>query len=96
MSVQLCEEEDHKIVEDLRGNVFGPLEFPRRDLMAINIQRGRDHGLPGFNDARRAFNLPPVDFNHFRHLPKNVCVFDSSPPDNFLCVNVSFLVITRI
>ncbi|RZC35513.1 dual oxidase 1-like, partial [Asbolus verrucosus] len=58
MAVQLCEEEDHKIVEDLRGNVFGPLEFPRRDLMAINIQRGRDHGLPDYNTAREAFGLP--------------------------------------
>lgn len=57
MSVQLSEAEDHKIVEDLRGNVFGPLEFPRRDLMAINIQRGRDHGLPDFNSAREAFGL---------------------------------------
>lgn len=72
MSVQLCEEEDHKIVEDLRGNVFGPLEFPRRDLMAINIQRGRDHGLPGFNAARKAFGLRTVDFNHFQHLDPTI------------------------
>ncbi|KAJ8926850.1 hypothetical protein NQ314_020701 [Rhamnusium bicolor] len=63
MSVQLTEEEDHVIVEDLRGNVFGPLEFPRRDLMAINIQRGRDHGLPDFNSARRAFGLEPLFSN---------------------------------
>ncbi|XP_057662401.1 dual oxidase 2-like [Diorhabda carinulata] len=59
MSVQLSEREDHIIVEDLRGNVFGPLEFPRRDLMAINIQRGRDHGLPDFNSARKAYGLRP-------------------------------------
>ncbi|KAI4457597.1 oxidase/peroxidase [Holotrichia oblita] len=66
MAVQLCEEEDHKIVEDLRGNVFGPLEFPRRDLMAVNIQRGRDHGLPDFNTAREAYGLPRItSFDHF-------------------------------
>ncbi|XP_074037846.1 dual oxidase 1 [Leptinotarsa decemlineata] len=69
MSVQLTEREDHVIVEDLRGNVFGPLEFPRRDLMAVNIQRGRDHGLPDFNSARKAFGLTPyADFNDFRYI----------------------------
>lgn len=41
MASQRCEREDNMIVEDLRGNVFGPLEFSRRDLMAVNIQRGR-------------------------------------------------------
>ncbi|XP_044765941.1 dual oxidase 1-like [Coccinella septempunctata] len=85
MSVQLCEEEDHKIIEDLRGNVFGPLEFPRRDLMAINIQRGRDHGLPGFNAARKAFGLAPVNFSHFQHLPstiqKELTTLYNSPDD---------------
>lgn len=74
MAIQLCEEEDHKIVEDLRGNVFGPLEFSRRDLMALNIQRGRDHGVPDYNSARVAYGLHEVrDINHFHHLPPDVC-----------------------
>ncbi|XP_068083975.1 dual oxidase 1-like [Anabrus simplex] len=60
MASQLCEREDHEIVEDLRGRVFGPLEFSRRDLMALNIQRGRDHGLPDYNTAREAFGLPRI------------------------------------
>ncbi|XP_043256112.1 dual oxidase 2-like [Colletes gigas] len=66
MAVQLSEEEDHKIIEDLRGRLFGPLEFSRRDLMALNIQRGRDHGLPDYNTARLAYNLKRVDnTSHF-------------------------------
>lgn len=74
MAIQLCEEEDHKIVEDLRGSLFGPLEFSRRDLMALNIQRARDHGVPDFNSARRAYGLHEVkNISHFTNVPKNVC-----------------------
>nr|XP_022914641.1 dual oxidase-like [Onthophagus taurus] len=72
MAYQLCEREDHRIVEDLRGNVFGPLEFPRRDLMAVNVQRGRDHGIPDFNTAREAFGLNKIEsFDHFKYAEKD-------------------------
>ncbi|XP_076465634.1 dual oxidase 2-like isoform X2 [Babylonia areolata] len=53
-----AEKEDRVIVSDLRGEVFGPLDWSRRDLAALNIQRGRDHGLPGYNDVRQAYGLP--------------------------------------
>ena len=57
LSSQIAEREDVIITEDLRGFVFGPLEASRRDLMAINIQRGRDHGLSDYNTVRKAFGL---------------------------------------
>ncbi|WAR00874.1 DUOX2-like protein [Mya arenaria] len=53
----LAEREDHIVVPDLREHLFGPLEFSRRDLVAINIQRARDHGLPDYNTVREAYGL---------------------------------------
>ena len=61
MASQVAEREDHIVTEDLHGHVFGSLDFSRRDLMAVNIQRGRDHGLPDYNTARRYFNLKPIE-----------------------------------
>eukprot|EP00118_Oscarella_pearsei_P028224 m.1711 g.1711 ORF g.1711 m.1711 type:complete len:1810 (+) comp7753_c0_seq1:180-5609(+) len=61
MATQVTEREDNVVTEDLRGKVFGPLEFSRRDLMALNIQRGRDHGLPDYNTVRLTYNLPQID-----------------------------------
>ena len=60
MASQITEREDNIITPDLRGSVFGPLEFSRRDLMAVNIQRGREHGLPDYNTARRNYGLKTV------------------------------------
>ncbi|KAK3766013.1 hypothetical protein RRG08_002256 [Elysia crispata] len=50
--------EDNILVSDIRENLFGPLDWSRRDLGALNIQRGRDLGLPGYNAVREAYGLP--------------------------------------
>lgn len=55
MASQLAEKEDNLLGTDIRNNLFGPMEFSRRDLGALNIMRGRDNGLPDYNTARVRF-----------------------------------------
>ncbi|KAK4296026.1 hypothetical protein Pmani_031449, partial [Petrolisthes manimaculis] len=45
LSSQLAEKEDVVLCSDVRNKLFGPLEFSRRDLGALNIMRGRDNKL---------------------------------------------------
>jgi len=55
LSIQFQEEIDAKIVEALRTFLFRDGPGPGLDLAALNIQRGRDHGLPDYNTFRQHF-----------------------------------------
>ena len=59
-AAQRAQELDPKIVDDLRNFLFGPPGAGGFDLAALNLQRGRDHGLPDYNGCRAGFGLPPV------------------------------------
>ncbi|MSX02600.1 MAG: peroxidase [Actinobacteria bacterium] len=55
-----AQEVDLKIVDDVRNFLFGPPGSSGLDLAALNIQRGRDHGLADYNTMRAAYGLPRV------------------------------------
>lgn len=59
-AVQLSEEIDLKHVSAIRTVLFGPPGSGAggTDLFAIDVQRGRDHGLPDYNTLRDAYGLP--------------------------------------
>ena len=63
-ATQLMEEFDVKMIDDLRNFLFGAPGSGGFDLVALNIQRGRDHGLGNYNHVREAIGLPAVsDFS---------------------------------
>jgi peroxidase len=65
-----AEEIDTRIIDDVRNFLFGPPGSGGFDLAALNIQRGRDHGLADYNDVRAAYGLPKV--TDFSQITKNV------------------------
>ncbi|XP_067143803.1 dual oxidase-like isoform X2 [Centruroides vittatus] len=60
LASQIAEREDNVLCDDVRDQLFGPMEFSRRDLAALNIMRGRDNGLPDYNTVRSSFHLPRI------------------------------------
>ncbi len=59
-AMQHSESLDAMVVEDVRSFLFGAPGSGGLDLAALNIQRGRDHGLPDYAEVRRALGLQPV------------------------------------
>ncbi|MCC9599407.1 dockerin type I domain-containing protein [Stieleria sp. JC731] len=61
MAAQRSQEVDTKVVDDLRNFLFGPPGSGGFDLVSLNIQRGRDHGLPDYNSVREQLGLDPAE-----------------------------------
>ena len=61
LATQTAQENDVHLVDDIRNFLFGPSGAGGLDLAALDIQRGRDHGLPDFNSLREFYGLERIE-----------------------------------
>lgn len=52
---------DPMVIDDVRNFLFGQPGAGGLDLVAINMQRGRDHGIAGYNDVRASLGLSRIE-----------------------------------
>jgi len=60
LAAQRSEEVDTLMVDGVRNFLFGEPGSGGFDLAALNIQRGRDHGLASYNQTRQDYGLRPA------------------------------------
>lgn len=59
LASQIPQELDGYVIDAVRNFQIGGVRPQGFDLTALDIQRGRDHGLPGYNQVRIDFGLAP-------------------------------------
>ncbi|MEZ4913498.1 MAG: peroxidase family protein [Chitinophagales bacterium] len=70
MLVQVQQDIDVFVINDLRNFLFGEPGNGGMDLVAINIQRGRDRGLSEYNTIRTDFGMSA--YNSYQELTDNI------------------------
>ena len=75
LATQPSQKYDNIITDEVTNHLFQAKDKSfGMDLVALNLQRGRDHGLPGYNAFRELCGLKRVEnFNGFNDLiPKQI------------------------
>lgn len=75
MAEQTQQKMDSRVVDDVRNFLFGPPGAGGLDLASINIMRGRERGLPSYNNIRQAYSLP-INFS-FEQINPDFDVYDA-------------------
>ena len=70
LATQRAQEGDTLLIDEVRNFLFGPPGSGGFDLASLNLQRGRDHGLPSYNRVRRDYGLAPRDFDEITSDPE--------------------------
>ncbi len=78
LTLQAGQDRDRFIDSSLTNFLFENIEGEGTDLMARNIQRGRDHGLPSYNEFREFCGM------------ERVCEWSDVPDEIDIKVNANY------
>ncbi|XP_067013234.2 peroxidase isoform X2 [Anabrus simplex] len=73
LATQNSQKNDMTYTEDITSLLYQDSENYGLDIISLDVQRGRDHGLPGYNQFRKICGLPvATSFNDFKEIPKAI------------------------